>query len=155
MINETGRSFVFYPSWLQFIEKLGSYEDKYKMVKTILEYGCYGHYEEIDDKMIQNTFDNLIKPLIDNAQDKYNSNVEFGKTKGRARVVTEDAIRDCLDKKMTGKQIADFLGVTTSAVYKSDAWKNRKGNRNENPSQEPMMSPQDETPQGFEEGFIF
>lgn len=136
----SNRSFIFYPSWLQFIESINGDENKYKMAHAILEYGCSGEHTPVDDMIIENVFQNLVRPLIDNAQDKYQDSVEFGKNRGRKRVAQEDMIMELIAQGYSGKKIADELGITPSAVYKTDAWKNRerrkKNNNDENPAED-------------------
>ena len=70
VVNE-GRTFIFYPSWLNFVDGINGDEKKYQMLYAIVEYGCSGEHTTVADPVIENTFENLVRPLIDKAQGKY------------------------------------------------------------------------------------
>ena len=126
LLTDHARTFVFYPSWLTFVDGLTGDDSKFKMLYAIVEYGCSGDHTEVDDPVIENTFQNLVRPLIDKAQGRYQKNVENGKNKGRPRIAQEDLIAEMIAQGLRGNEIADKLCLTPSAVYKTDAWKNRK-----------------------------
>lgn len=126
LLTEDSRTFIFYPSWLTFVDGLEGDMNKYKMLHAIVEYGCSGNHTTVDDPVIENTFQNLVRPLIDKAQGRYQKNVENGKNRGRKRIAQEDLIAELVSQGLRGNEIADKLCITPSAVYKTDAWRNRK-----------------------------
>lgn len=126
LLTDHSRTFVFYPSWLTFVDGIEGTDNKFKMLYAIVEYGCSGDHTEVDDPVIENTFQNLVRPLIDKAQGRYQRNVENGRNKGRPRIAQEDLIAELVEQGYRGNEIADKLCLTPSAVYKTEAWKNRK-----------------------------
>jgi len=131
MVPLEARTFVFYPSWLDFIEGISTTEGKYKMLYAIVEYGCMNKHTEVDDPIIENTFMNLVKPLIDKAQGRYQERVEYGQNHGRRRMVQEDLVAEFIEQGFKAKEIADKIGVSPSAIYKTEAWKNRNKSKDE------------------------
>lgn len=125
LLNDNSRTFIFYPSWLMYVDGVDGVEKKYKMLYAIIEYGCSGDHTPVDDMMIENTFQYLVRPVIDKAQGRYQQRVDFGQNVGRHRIAQEDLIAEYAAQGLRGNEIADKLGITPSAVYKTDAWKNR------------------------------
>lgn len=120
----TERTFIFYPDWLDFIERINDDKDKLDLFSIITSYGCHGEYLN-ENPMMTAVFESLIKPKIDIAQGNYAEKVNAGKAFGRKKVADDDAIRTLAQSGMTAKEIGSQLGVSADTVYHSDGWKNR------------------------------
>jgi hypothetical protein len=44
-LNRQNRTFIFYPEWLECINKFNGMEEKYLLMKMIIDYGCNGYYD--------------------------------------------------------------------------------------------------------------
>ena len=69
-MNEEKRTFVFYPDWLDFINKLDNEHDKYEALNMILVYGCTGEEVETDNTMAKIVFESFVKPRMDKTRGK-------------------------------------------------------------------------------------
>lgn len=121
------RSFIFYPEWLDCANGFADEKDRIKLLQMIVDYGCTGESQDPDSEALKAVFGSLIKPKIDLAQAKYGEKIEGAKLGGKKKKVDEDAILEMALKGFTAKQIAAELGISTTAVYHTDAWKLRKG----------------------------
>lgn len=121
------RSFIFYPEWLDCANGFAQEEERVELLKMIVDYGCTGIQHESASEALTAIFNSLIKPKIDLAQAKYGEKMESAKLGGKKKKVDEDAILEMALKGFTAKQIAAELGISTTAVYHTDAWKLRKG----------------------------
>ena len=121
------RTFIFYPDWLDFIERINDDKDKLDLYNIIVQYGCHGEYSNENPMMIA-VFESLIKNKIDIAQGRYEEKVSAGKSFGRKKVVNDDNILTLAQTGMKAKDIAAELGLSEAAVYHSDGWKNRNKN---------------------------
>lgn len=119
------RSFVFYPEWLEYIQKLGDEDDQRDLLEIIVEYGCQGEFSN-ENAMMRAVFESLIKPRIDAAQEKYQGRIDGGKKSGRGKKVSEDSIEFLVKEGKKAKEIAETLGISADSVYHSAAWKARK-----------------------------
>ena len=121
------KNFVFYADWKTFIDKLSSQADKLYLLTAIVDYGTTGEYDlKNADPIVENLFESLVKPAIDRSQKNYSESVEYGKTHGRPKAVSEDQIIGCIKAGLRAREIAKELGISEASVYHSDAWKNRK-----------------------------
>lgn len=118
------RTFIFYPDWLDCINRMDSDKDKLDLYNIIVEYGCHGEYSN-ENPMIVAVFESLIKPKIDLAQVRYEEKVSAGKTFGRKKIVDDDSIKHLAQMGMKGKEIAQELGISEAAVYHSEGWRSR------------------------------
>lgn len=121
------RTFIFYPDWLDCIDKIGDKQDQYDLMKIIMDYGCRGEYNS-DNKMMIAIFDSLIKPKIDVAQSRYTETVNAGKQFGRKKKIDDGEIAVLAQAGVKAKDIAARLGISADAVYHSDGWKLRDKN---------------------------
>ena len=118
------RTFIFYPDWLNFIERISNEKDKLDLYDIIASYGCHGEYSN-KNSMMTAVFESLIKPKIDIAQGRYEEKVTMGKNYGRKKIVDDTAVKQLAQEGMRAKDIAEKLNVSVDTVYHSDGWKNR------------------------------
>lgn len=120
----TERTFIFYPDWLNFIEKINNDQDKLDLYNMIISYGCRGEYSN-ENQMMSSIFETLIKPKIDLARSRYEEKIDAGKSFGRPRKIDDSDIMTMAKNGMKAKEIAAELNISVDAVYHSDGWKNR------------------------------
>ena len=118
------RTFIFYPDWLDFIERINNEKEKLDLYNIIVSYGCHGEYTNENQMMIA-VFESLIKPKIDLAQCRYEEKISMGKNFGRKKVIDDATVSALAKDGMRAKDIAQTLGVSEATVYHSDGWKNR------------------------------
>lgn len=118
------RTFIFYPDWLNFIEKINNDQDKLDLYNMIISYGCRGEYSN-ENQMMSSIFETLIKPKIDLARSRYEEKIDAGKSFGRPRKIDDGDIMTMAKSGMKAKEIAAELNISVDAVYHSDGWKNR------------------------------
>ena len=119
------RTFIFYPDWLDFIDRINDDKDKLDLYNIIVQYGCHGEYSNENSMMIA-VFESLIKPKIDIAQGHYEEKINAGKEFGRKRKVNEEDVAVLAKEGIKAKDIAAMLNVSVDAIYHSESWKNRK-----------------------------
>lgn len=119
------RTFVFYPDWLDFINKLENEHDKYEALNMILVYGCTGEILETDNSMAKVVFETFVKPRMDKTRENYESAIERGKTGGRRKAADEELIEFLAKQGFSAKEIAERAEVSVTTVYHSDGWRNR------------------------------
>ena len=83
------RTFIFYPDWLDFIDRINNDKDKLDLYNIIVSYGCHGEYSN-ENSMMTAVFESLIKPKIDIAQGRYEERISAGKVSGRKRKVDDE-----------------------------------------------------------------
>lgn len=120
----TKRSFIFYPDWLDFIDRIGNEKDKLDLYQIIVSYGCHGEYST-ENSMMSAVFESLIKPKIDVAQDNYLQSISNGKNFGRKKIVDDEVVSELAKSGMKAKEIAAQLGISEAAIYHSEGWKRR------------------------------
>lgn len=97
------------------------------MLTAIMDYGVTGECDLLGmDDMVQNIFQNMIKPSIDRSQKKYKEAIDYGKTHGRPKTIDDVEIVRLWKEGKKAKEIAKTLGISETAVYHSEGWKNRK-----------------------------
>lgn len=120
------KNFVFYSNWRDYIQGLSSDVDRLQLLTLITDYGVTGEFDPIGvNPMVLNTFNSMIKPAIDRAQKNYADSVEYGKTHGRPKTIDDDYIKELFRSGLKAKAIAEKLGISETAVYHSEGWKNR------------------------------
>lgn len=120
----TKRTFIFYPEWLDYINRLNNEKDKLDLYDIIISYGCHGEYSN-ENPMMVSIFESFIKHKIDIAQANYEDRVTMGKTVGRKKTVNDDAIKVLAQAGLKARDIAERLNISTDAVYHSEGWKTR------------------------------
>ena len=118
------RTFIFYPDWLDFIDRISDDRDKLDLYNIIVSYGCHGEYSN-ENPMMTAVFESLIKPKIDIAQGRYEERINAGKVSGRKRKVDDEQVKALAQTGMKAKDIAIELDVSVDAIYHSDGWKYR------------------------------
>lgn len=118
------RTFIFYPDWLDFIERINNDKDKLDLYNIIVSYGCRKKYNN-NNSMMTAVFESLIKPKIDIAQGRYEEKITRGKNFGRKKTINDMEIMTLAKKGLKAKEIASQLGISETAVYHSEGWKNR------------------------------
>ena len=121
----TKRTFIFYPEWLDYINKMNDAKDRLDLYNIIASYGCCGEYST-DNAAMEQIFDAFIKTKIDIAQNNYQEKVNAGKTFGRKKVIDDNQIKMFAAQGMRAKEIASTLGISEAAVYHSEGWRSRK-----------------------------
>ena len=121
---EIERTFIFYPDWLDCVERLTEDKDKLDLFSIITQYGCRGEYST-ENRMMAGIFESLIKPKIDIAQGRYEEKISAGKAYGRKKTVDDDQIKTLAQAGLKAKEISAQLGISEAAIYHSDGWKNR------------------------------
>ena len=118
------RTFIFYPDWLDFIERINNDKDKLDLYNIIVSYGCRKKYNN-NNSMMTAVFESLIKPKIDIAQGRYEEKITMGKNFGRKKTINDMEIKTLAKTGLKAKEIASQLGISETAVYHSEGWKNR------------------------------
>ena len=118
------RTFIFYPDWKECIDKFDKMEDKYALLKAIVDYGTTGEYQT-DNSVAEAIFSSLIKPKIDIAQQNYNAKIAGGEKGGRKKKFDDSQVKSLAKEGKGAKEIAQLLGISTDAVYHSEEWKTR------------------------------
>ena len=92
-----------------------------------MDYGVTGEYDPVGvDPIVLNTFESIIKPQIDRSQRNYIESQNYGKEHGRPKTVNDEKIKQLFKQGLRAEGIAQELGISVTAVYHSDGWKNRK-----------------------------
>lgn len=120
-------NFVFYEDWRNYINKLSSQADQLQILTAIMDYGVTGKYDLSGaNDLVTTAFETIIKPALDRSQRNYAESVEYGKTHGRPKTLDDEQIIMLFKEGMKAKDIAKELGVSETAIYHSEGWKNRK-----------------------------
>ena len=111
-------SFVFYKSFLDTAEEVGraNPELAYKYLQAIAQYGIYGTYDESDP--VLNGLMVSATMGIDRAQERYQEAKDIGKSGGRPRSNSLDAIRELASAGLTTQEIADNLNCSVRTVQR-------------------------------------
>ena len=118
------RTFIFYPDWKECIDRLEKIEDKYALMKVIIDYGTTGEYQT-DNNIAEAIFSSLIRTKIDMAQKNYTNKIENGENYGRQKKYNDDDIRSLGRQGKSAKDVAAALNISVDTVYHSEGWKNR------------------------------
>lgn len=111
-------SFVFYKSFLDTAEEVGraNPELAYKYLQAIAQYGIYGSYDESDP--VLNGLMVSVTLGIDRAQERYQEAKDVGKSGGRPRSNSLDAIRELAAAGLSTQEIADNLNCSVRTVQR-------------------------------------
>lgn len=117
-------NFVFYANWLESVKQLNNREQENELLRQVIEYGATGEVPKCNDGVINMAF-TMIKPQIDNAKMRYEAKISNGQTAGRKKVVDDDQVRAFAQQGLKAAEIAELVGVSVTAIYHSEGWKNR------------------------------
>jgi hypothetical protein len=118
------KGFAFYQNFWDSVESLPLEQQK-DVIYAIVKYGITG---EIDTNPLGVAMTQAFKPAIDNSVERFNSNSENGRIGGRPTKIASSEISSYLVEhpRATAKEVAEYFGVTESAIQKREEWKNRK-----------------------------
>lgn len=117
-------TFIVRGEWLENIETL-PLEMQDKVLAEIVRYGTRKPTQYDDDPIIFSIV-NGYKGRIDNTIQDYEKKVTMSKTAGRKKKIDDVKVYELAREGKTAQEVADELGVSKSAIDKSDGWKNRK-----------------------------
>ena len=117
-------TFIVRGEWLENIETL-PLEMQDKVLAEIVRYGTRKPTQYDDDPIIFSIV-NGDKGRIDNTIQDYEKKVTMSKTAGRKKKIDDVKVYELAREGKTAQEVADELGVSKSAIDKSDGWKNRK-----------------------------
>ena len=86
-------------------------------MRTITIKGNTSQLKEIKDRG---------KSILPEDVDDYKKKIEMSKSAGRKKKIDDKQIYDLAKAGKTAQEVADTLGISKSAVDKSDGWRNRK-----------------------------
>ena len=96
-----------------------------KVLAEIVRYGTRQQTMYDDDPIIFSLV-NGYKGSIDNTANDYLRKIEMSKTAGRKKKIDDQRVYELAREGKTAQEVADELGVSKSAIDKSDGWRNRK-----------------------------
>ena len=96
-----------------------------KVLADIYRFGT-GRPTLHDDDPIVFSLVNSYKGSMMNTTNEYLRKKEMSKTAGRKKKIDDKQIYDLAKDGKTAQEVADQLGISKSAVDKSDGWRNRK-----------------------------
>ena len=117
-------TFIVRGEWLKNIETL-PLDMQDKVLAEIVRYGTRQPTQYDDDPVIYSIV-NGYKSSIDNTINDYERKVSMSKTAGRKKKIDDAKVYELARTGKTAQEVADELGVSKSAIDKSDGWKNRK-----------------------------
>lgn len=117
-------TFVMRGEWIDNIATLPP-EIQDKVLADIVRFGT-GRPTLYDDDPIVFSLVNGYKGSMTNTTNEYLKKIEMSKTAGRKKKISDQRVYELAREGKTAQQVADELGVSKSAIDKSDGWKNRK-----------------------------
>ena len=125
------RTFVFYPEYLEAINKLKREEDKCELMKVIIDYGCTGEYHIDNDELgvVDTIFNLQIKPGIDRAQNRYAETISNGQKGGRPLKYDWNLVAQLLKEGKSPTVVRRELGIPASTF---SSWKRQHFDSSEN-----------------------
>ena len=117
-------TFIVRGEWLKNIETL-PLEMQDKVLAEIVRYGTRKPTRYDDDPIIYSIV-NGYKGSIDNTINDYERKVSMSKNAGRKKKIDDVRVYELARAGRTAQEVADELGVSKSAIDKSEGWKNRK-----------------------------
>lgn len=99
-----------------------------KVLADIYRFGT-GRPTLHDDDPIVFSLVNGYKGSMMNTTNEYLKKLEMSKTAGRKKKIDDKQIYDLAKTGKTAQEVADSLGISKSAVDKSDGWRNRKNEK--------------------------
>lgn len=127
---ETGRRFLFMPSWAETAFMLPT-EQGNALLRAIITYGVSGEMPTSDDIVVDAMMKSII-PIIDKSTEKYNKDCANGNMGGRPEKTSTAEVQE---QKMQGKtqaQVAEELQISESTVRRKWKIKNDKEMDNKN-----------------------
>ena len=118
------KTFIMREEWVQNISTLPQ-EIQDKIIAEIVRYGIRWDTVYDDDPIIFSIV-NGYKGSIDRSINDYEMKIEMSKTAGRKKKVSDKAIYELAKTGKTAQEVADELGISKSAIDKSEGWKHRK-----------------------------
>lgn len=117
-------TFIMRGEWIDNISTLPA-EIQDKVLADIVRFGT-GRATLYDNDPIVFSLVNGYKGSMMNTTNEYLKKIEMSKTAGRKKKIDENRIYALAREGKTAQQVADALGVSKSAIDKSEGWKNRK-----------------------------
>lgn len=117
-------TFVFYGEWIDNISTL-PLEMQDKILADLVRYGTRRDLQHEDDPIVFSMV-NGYKGRIDKNIFVYEQKVAMSQTAGRKKKIDENKVYELAREGKTAQEVADTLGVSKSAIDKSEGWKNRK-----------------------------
>lgn len=117
-------TFIVRGEWLENIETL-PLDMQDKVLAEIVRYGTRKPTKYDGDPIIFSIV-NGYKGRIDNTIQDYENKVSMSKSAGRKKKIDDQKIYELAREGKTAQEVADELGVSKSAIDKSEGWKNRK-----------------------------
>ena len=116
--------FAFYQNYWEAIQSLPIDQQK-EVCYAIVYYGITGEMVNPASFPIGYAMTQGFKPAIDNSVDRWNSNVVKAEIKHDSYAERDDAIIELIKEGLNSAEIADKLGMSSSAVRKTRAWRSR------------------------------
>ena len=117
-------TFIMRGEWIDNISTLPA-EIQDKVLADIVRFGT-GRPTLYDNDPIVFSLVNGYKGSMMNTTNEYLKKLEMSKTAGRKKKIDDKQIYDLAKAGKTAQEVADTLGISKSAVDKSDGWRNRK-----------------------------
>ena len=117
-------TFVMREEWIDNISTLPA-ELQDKVLADIVRFGT-GRPTLYDRDPIVFSLVNGYKGSMTNTTNEYLKKLEMSKTAGRKKKIDDRKIYELAKEGKTAQEVADALGVSKSAIDKSDGWRNRK-----------------------------
>lgn len=127
------KGFAFYENFWSTVEQFPEEQQK-EAIWAIVKYGITGEMVDAKKYPIGAMAAGMVKPSIDNSVERFNSNSDNGGRGGRPTKVSDSEITEYLELNpgVTSKEVAEYFGMSASAVQKREAWKNRSGGVSKN-----------------------
>ena len=117
-------TFIMRGEWIDNISTLPA-EIQDKVLADIVRFGT-GRATLYDNDPIVFSLVNGYKGSMVNTTNDYKKKIEMSKSAGRKKKIDDKQIYDLAKAGKTAQEVADALGISKSAVDKSDGWRNRK-----------------------------
>lgn len=121
------KRFVFLGDWYEKLKGIEDIEERNDFVWRIVEYGITGKFEATGKGFVDGWLREICDS-IDRMTSRYQSKVEGGKIGGRQQLFDRGIMAKMIAEGKKGKEIAEFFGVDTSAIYHDKIWVDRKKN---------------------------
>ena len=121
------KRFVFLGDWYEKLKDIEEEDKRNDFVWRIVEYGITGEFKPTGNGFIDGWLRGICDS-IDRMTSSYQSKVEAGKNTGRQQLFDRGVLARMIAEGKKGKEIADFFGVDTSAIYHDKIWIDRKKN---------------------------
>lgn len=124
---EKNKGFAFYQNFWDSIENLTVDQQK-EICYAIVKYGITGEMVSVTDCPLGFSMATAFRPAIDNSVERFNNNSLNGTKGGRPTKIDGNELIAYLQQNpgVGAKTVAQYFGVTESAIQKRPEWKNRK-----------------------------